>query len=496
LLYFGQSEDGKYGILVNELTKNSKFWSMDLSTLTEQNIWWQNPEQMASDPTLNALTDLTYIWEPQVLEEFDIAKDIIYILKGPRQVGKTTLLKTFAQSLLSRGVFHRNIFYFSCNLIQTYSELVEALNLYLNWIRSKNEQRVFILLDEISFVKDWQRGIKHLADLGKFRNATLILTGSHAVDIKRSSERLPGRRGKSADLDKFLLPMTFQDYVRTVVPALFKKLELVELLDFSFPQLLDLAVFQQEIDTHFQNYLLTGGFPLSVNALNATQSIPAYIYNTYLQWVLGDLSKLGKQQHYFKQIARKLVESMTTPLSWQSILKTTDIGSHNTIIEYIDHLEGSFILSVFYCLDMNSRLPAYKKNKKLYFADPFIHHTIHAWIKDSAAPFQLAEQQVFDSVAVSKLVESTVGVHLLRHYAKVYYWQNRKEIDFVIVHNGKIVPVEVKFRKTIDAAELAYLKTFPKAVAVTQSDLKLAGNILLIPASLFCLSLSARPKKS
>jgi hypothetical protein len=469
---------------------------MDLSTLTEQNVWWQSPEQIALDPTLSALKELAYVWEPQVLEEFELAKDLIYILKGPRQVGKTTLLKTFAQKLLGQGVSHRNIFYFSCNLIETYAELVEALNLYLNWIRSKNKQRVFILLDEISFVKDWQRGIKHLADLGKFRNATLILTGSHAVDIKRSSERLPGRRGKSADLDKFLLPMTFQDYVRTVAPALFNKIELVELLDFNLPQLLDLAVFQQEVEAHFQNYLLTGGFPLSANALNATQSIPAYIYNTYLQWVLGDLSKLGKQQHYFKQIARKLIESLATPLSWQAILKTTDIGSHNTVIEYIDHLENSFILSVFYCLDMNTRLPAYKKNKKLYFADPFIYHTIHAWIKDAAAPFQLAEQQVFDSVAVSKLVESAVGIHLLRNYAKVYYWQNRKEIDFVIVQNARIIPTEVKFRKQIENSDLAYLKTFPKAVIVTQSDLRILDNLLLIPASLFCLLLPAHSKKS
>ncbi len=71
-----------------------------------------------------------------------------------------------------------------------------------------------------------------------------------------------------------------------------------------FSELLDLAVIQQEAETHFQNYLLTGGFPLPVKALNLTEPIPAYIYHTYLQWVLDELSKLGKPQHYFKQITQ------------------------------------------------------------------------------------------------------------------------------------------------------------------------------------------------
>ncbi|MFQ5631032.1 MAG: ATP-binding protein [bacterium] len=463
---------------------------MDLTTLAEQNIWWQLPENISADPAIIALNEMQYVWEPHLLEAFDLNADLVYILKGPRQVGKTTLLKSLVKKLLRERIFHRNIFYFSCNLIDTYQELVEVLNLYLGWIRSRNDQRVLILVDEISFVKDWQRAIKHFADLGKFKNATLVLTGSHAVDIKKSSERLPGRRGKSEKMDKLLLPMTFQDYVRTVAPMLFDKIELFDLVDFDAPKILDLAIYQQEIDRHFQNYLLTGGFPLSVNALNAKQSIPPYIYHTYLQWIIGDLAKLGKQEHYFKQISRKLLESLTTPLSWQAIFKTSDIGSHNTVIEYIDHLKSSFILSIFFCLDMNSRLPAYRKNKKIYFADPFIYHTLHAWIKDSPVPFQLAEKEIFDSVKASKLVESTVGIHLVRNFGKVYYWQNRKEIDFVLVVNGKIIPVEVKYRGSVPYAELTHLKKFHKAIVVTQSQLKLEKNTLFIPACLFCLLIS------
>jgi hypothetical protein len=40
-----------------------------------------------------------------------------------------------------------------------------------------------------------------------------------------------------------------------------------------------------------------------------------------------------------------------------------------------------------------------------------------------------------------------------------------------------------------------HLKTFPKAVVVTPSELKSVDNILFIPASLFCLLLPAQSKK-
>lgn len=462
---------------------------MDLNTLFEQNSWWQTPENIATDPAITLMNEMAYIRELHLMEAFNVNADLVYILRGPMQVGKTTMLKNFVRELLKEGIFHQNIFYFSCNLIETNQELAEVLNLYINWIRSKNAQRVFILADEIDSVKDWQRAVKHLADLELLKFATLILTSSNAVNIKISTERLSETRSQHDEIDRFLLPMTFQDYVRTVAPSLLDKFKLLTLLKLNSPRLLDMAIHQQEIDRHFHNYLLSGGFPASVNALNADQFIPPHIYNAILQWVTGDLAKLGKKQHFFKQITKKLIESLTIPVSWQSIFKTSDIGSHNTVIEYVDYLERSFVLSIFFCLDINTQLPAYRKNKKIYFADPFIYHTLHAWLKDSSLPFSLAEQEVFETSRTSKLVENAIAVHLKRKFREVYYWKNRKEIDFVIVENGRIIPIEVKYRRAVPIGEITYLKKFPQAVVVTQSELRQDENILFIPAGLFCLCL-------
>jgi predicted AAA+ superfamily ATPase len=84
----------------------------------------------------------------------------------------------------------------------------------------------------------------------------------------------------------------------------------------------------------------------------------------------------------------------------------------------------------------------------------------------------------------SKLVENTVGIHLARNHAKVYYWQNRREIDFVVIHQGKLVAVEVKFQETINPADFACLKAFSNAFLVTPSDLKVIDNVCLIPEEL------------
>lgn len=75
-------------------------------------------------------------------------------------------------------------------------ELFEVLNLYLNWAAAFRLERKYIFLDEISSVRNWEKGLKYLVDTGALKNATVVLTGSHSIDIKGSIERLPGRRGE------------------------------------------------------------------------------------------------------------------------------------------------------------------------------------------------------------------------------------------------------------------------------------------------------------
>ena len=82
-----------------------------------------------------------------------------------------------------------------------------------------------LFIDEISMLIDWQRSIKLLIDAGRFRDCTVILTGSHSIDLRKGAESLSGRRGKIEKLkygtpDKVLLSAKFSEYVETLKPEL------------------------------------------------------------------------------------------------------------------------------------------------------------------------------------------------------------------------------------------------------------------------------------
>jgi uncharacterized protein len=177
-------------------------------------------EKIKDDVNLEKLKSVKYKWYPEILHLFNMEKDVIYTLRGSRQVGKKTSLKLLIKKLL-RKTQKGNIFYCTCNNIDNYHELINIFRMYLDW--ADNNKRKHIFIDDITFVKNWTRAIKHLSDLGRLRNCTVILTGSNAHDLKYEVERMPGRRGEDSDLDKILFPLSFHEYVHLINPDISEK---------------------------------------------------------------------------------------------------------------------------------------------------------------------------------------------------------------------------------------------------------------------------------
>ncbi len=290
---------------------------------------------------------------------FKFDKDIIYTLRGPRQVGKTTLLKYLISDFLDKGVDPRRLFYYTCDPVNNPKELINIINKYLDAIRPDANERAYIFLDEISSLKDWQRAIKYLWDTGKLKNVTVILTGSHTLDIRKAYERLPGRRGEFFDVpDKILLPMKFVEYAETInhdIRGVMNRLNLIkiknrehiilEIIQGIIPdEINELSLYKKELDLLFNQYLLTGGIPRVIDGYLKTGRISEGVYRTYIDVVCGDFARWNIRETYLRQVVRRIIDTLGNPVGWNALKQGTDIAHHNTIINYVNVLEESFIV--------------------------------------------------------------------------------------------------------------------------------------------------------
>ena len=469
---------------------NNHIVSLIMSDFFIHNPWWSHKEAILNDHKLKELGKSSFIWKPSLFNEFNHNVDAIYTLRGPRQIGKTTLLKTLIKRLLlEENIEPENILFYSCDLIENFKELAEVLLDYLNARRLENQDRIYVFLDEISSVECWQKAIKYLADLGVLQNVTAILTGSHAIDIKNYAESMPGRRGNVKDLDKTILPLSFKEFL---------ELQDKEIGDFSLEALVKkqnnifkLKTFYPALKAQFKNYLLTGGFPQIINEYLKTKDITDQSYDIYTRWVLSDLQKTGKQERVAGQIINQIIKTLSSSISWHTLAKESEISTHNTIINYVNDLERLFLLKPMFFYDIDQHKTCYKKNKKVYFADNFSFAAFYSWLitRDGYIThyLNLLQNQYF----ITKLAEQNVFNKLCREPADIFFTNiNNKEIDFILKTHDKIIPVEVKYQNKIVPFDIKHLldPRFKNSIIVSKKEFTVIENkLLILPLEAFLL---------
>ncbi len=244
-----------------------------IGELAAQNPWWSDPDAIDNDVNIQSFNNSEVKWVPRVKFMFDWRTDLIYTVRGPRQVGKTTLLKLVIKDFLAE-VPPDHVLYFNCENIDSRSELVALIKAYVNWIRRRSQRRIYLFIDESTAVNQWQRAVKFLVDSGELRGATCVFSGSHSIDLKTCAERLPGRRGQSeAVLDKLMLSMKFSEYVETLdnqIRRIMKenrlfseenrKSILISLFNGKISEELEKALaVVDKLNGYFEQYLITGG---------------------------------------------------------------------------------------------------------------------------------------------------------------------------------------------------------------------------------------------
>lgn len=452
---------------------------MNINILMEHNPWWRRPEYILEDSYIVEFSQQKYPFYHIFYTEMPLDKDGILTLRGPRRIGKTTLVKLLIRKLLlSNKVERENVFFFPCDTVKDYQELEEILTLYLDYIRPNTSGRLFIFLDEISFVKEWQRAVKLLSDTGKFKNTLVLITGSNILDLKFSSERLPGRRGEVFPWDIAFLPLDFHQFVKLIDPKI-----LDDPLKFSLPLL-------PRFRKYLTDYLITGGFPATINEYYKKGFISVQTYEIFLAWIEGDLHKVGKSETSAYQIVKRLFSHLTSPVSFYKLSRESGIASHTTAEDYIDILEKMFILIRLPFFSLDQRQIIFRKNCKIYFADPFIFNCLKAKTEGfSDNPFTYTRNFIKDESNRPLLIENIVSSHLKKKYPSLTYGRSvkDKEIDFVGFTHKQYLYFEVKYQEKVETAQFQWVKNLlgkNRLSVLTKKDY-LEGNISLIPADIF-----------
>lgn len=468
---------------------------MEPADYSVMNVWWKGKERIAEDKHIRDFFAKKYQWAPEILSDSERERLVpgnIFTLRGPRQVGKTTHVKLLIKKLLESGdcgvgVPEKAIFYASCDTIMDFNELLKLVRGYLEFANSGNIRTKFIFLDEISGIEDWQKAIKLLADTGELKDVCLYLTGSHTLDIKYGFERLPGRTGKQGR-DYILLPLSFGEFVKLIRPEIYEKIKRVKILSVSeINKAANSAMpYDRDLKVLFNQYLTTGGFPLSINEFYAENRIPDYVYDVYMRWIASDIVKWGKQEKILNQILRTAVLKQGTAVSWDSFAKDAEVKSHKTVSSYIEDLENMFVVFVLYFLDIDKKSADYGKNKKIYFFDPLIYHLFNKM-------FYFKNTEITPS-----LIEATAAVHFARFggaqlgnpVGSAFYWKNKKETDIVVRTKDALFAVEVKYQEKISTDDFSSLYHFKEGgVVATKSLLVLDKKYSAVPVHLLLAAL-------
>lgn len=446
-------------------------------------------EFLKSDPHLSRLKGLPFVYESTLEEEIPVFTPGIYILTGGRQVGKSTLIKRIIGRLLSEeGVPPNRIYYLPCDTIVDFKQLLFEIEQFR--LTLKTGERFFLFIDEASYTKEWDRTIKYLADIGFFSEGSVVVTGSDSVVLKEAMMRFPGRRGKAPRQDFHLYPLSFFEYVRLQEPSLadyFTELRQRFVSDLEITGVNAQIVFK--LYEYFDKYLLTGGLITALNDYTINKVISPFVYKTYVQWVLGDLIKRGKQESFLREIVVALIPRMAKQITWHNLTGAMSIDHHQTVSNYIGLLERMDVVFVQQALREDKLSAAPKKARKMGFSDPFIFHALNAWAKGASDMFKIASDLISgESDLKNSLVEGCIA-SLFKRSWETYYIKSEGEVDIVLIKGRTFFPIEVKRSLSLDKKDLKQIIKYKRGiVAYAGTELRKFEQLDVVPLPLLALT--------
>lgn len=448
--------------------------------------WWFKPDWEKSD------RDIVFALKSGLrlrhIEYFKVECPRVEIIKGPRQIGKTTEIKMIIRELISKGRNPKSIGYCTGDIITKHRELFEILKTFSQHLQINKIKNGIFFIDEISSVKDWQKAVKGFVDAGLGNNVHLVVTGSSAVELRRGYERMPGRRNGGKDY--LFLPVNFGKFCSMVNPAKnIQKVKFREIIQSknSFEKFRNTvspdAAFYKK---HFADYIKIGGFPRAISDFIKHKKISDETLFIYQAVLFSEFEKYKKSVATLIQIMGEIARNLTNAVSYNAIMKNIEIASANTIKEYVEMLCLAYLGIQVSCVDISKKKVFNRKDKKIYLIDPVVFRVLEEKLKIS----------VFEE---SDLSENMAAVHMARSFVRnwtefgiprdLFYWKSAKgnEVDFVVFLDGKPFGIEVKYQNIVSPwDEMSIRKGIGRGILVTKEVFEY-GEIPKIPLWAFLL---------
>lgn len=486
-----------------------------ISEIINQNPWWKHGVNFVSyDQRLSKARESLIFFNRR---EFNTLKENIYIIRGCRQIGKTTYLSGWIEKLIRKNFEPKRILRLSLDYFTSRKEMRNAINYFLDINRGAEE--LYIFLDEATTVKDWNLELKYLSDSGVTKRAIIITTGSSGSALRKKGELLPGRGLEGNEY--YLKPLSLREFVLQTVNYISNRVEITEFynalrrlkevlekvsinMNLELNEMYDIInaiiPFKKELEYLFRIYMTVGGFPVVINDylrrafVKQQQLIDSSLAEIFVRNVLGDIVKQGRQETYARQILKEIIDKYGTRYSFSRLARSIET-THVTAIDYLEILEESFILTVLHAYDFNKHDIKFKGEKKVYFQDPFIFYALKSFLSGRDVNDVLSES-LEDEESLSKLIEGVVCSHLalnqelpLRREPRTFLWfyydARGREMDYILRVNNSFVGIETKYQNNVKFGDVLKIPQIERYIILSKEDVGLEKNVLIVPVEIF-----------
>jgi len=358
---------------------------------------------------------------PEVLpraRDINLDSDFITAITGPRRAGKTFFCFQLINKLKEK-ISKENLLYINFEdeklLGAEANDLDKLLETFYELSTIENKQNIYLFLDEIQNVKNWDNWVRRIYDTQK--NIKLILTGSSSKLL--SKEISTSLRGRSINIEIF--PLSFKELLTWN-----KILYNLKTISYSKDKI--------EIKKKFYKFLAEGGYPAIAKNNNKWDILQNY----YESMIFKDVIERNniKEIKKLRVLANLLFESITKEISYNNLMnKLKSLGfniSKNTIIGYISYFEDAYLFfqNLKYEYSITKQLGSVKK---IYCIDNGLLN---------AVSFKFSKD-------TGKLLENLVFIELKRRGNEIYYFRKNNECDFLIKEKNKIIKA-VQVTKKLD----------------------------------------------